>query len=197
MWGNFSQWLIPASSISISHLFHPITRSTSAPLLITRGSSIVVTKLKTSDSSSNIWILRQSKAVIWHTDENLMIPFESLFPLKLKRRCFNISKLEMALGVCNSDTIWAEQNMCSVWFLRIFSSASLCSGWGGERLVIKVKPHGSSDLFQSTNPVLTPLFKIQPEMFQAASLQTSNPRVNFTASKTVQGSRQRMQSRKD
>ncbi len=35
-----------------------------------------------------------------------------------------------------------------------------------------------------------------PEIFQTVSLQTSNPRVNFSASQTVQRSRQRMQPRR-
>ena len=40
-----------------------------------------------------------NKAVIWHTDENLMIPLESSFMFKLERLYYFISKLEMTLTV--------------------------------------------------------------------------------------------------
>lgn len=146
-----------------------------------------------------------NKAVIWHTDENLMIPLESSFMFKLERLYYFISKLEMTLSLCDNEITHGARNtlfyLISLEFYIGLSSSLWLWETVKKHLVIQTELQRSLDLlFQNQKSNINPVFflrdKKRPEIFETASLETSNPRVNFNASQTVQRTRQRIQPRR-
>lgn len=111
--------------------------------------------------------------MIWHTEEISMIPFTSFYMFHFQCHCF-ISQWNETGVVCN-DVICGDQNTFFYWFLSNFMPAFLLSsGFSNTDWAPKVIAFISNKK-SSRNP----LFKICPEIFQTASLKTSNPKVNF------------------
>lgn len=117
-----------------------------------------------------------NKAVIWHTDENLMIPLESSFMFKLERLYYFISKLEMTLSLCDNEITHGARNtlfyLISLEFYIGLSSSLWLWETVKKHLVIQTELQRSLDLlFQNQKSNINPIFFSETKNAQKYSRQ--------------------------